>query len=364
MPEASWVQKETVSLILYGFRGPRPNLYRLGPPRLLPSTAPLPSINTRPPPHFSFLLRYTYIMAYARRRYSRRRPAFRRRNTRRPARRSMRYRRPTTRRRPMTRRRVNDIASRKMRDTMTSWSDIVDSVPTDIFANSGATISGGTTDNSFFVFQPTARSGINKEGDESKQFPINVGRHRTTVYMKGFKEHVAIATNTAASWSWRRIVVEVVGNPWLVPDSSTTSPTFRANAAEGYKRLVTQNGAFNNQLYGTIFRGTNQADWVDAQIANLDRKRVRVHSDRKININAGSVGGVTRRYNFWTGINRNFTYDDEEDGEDTNTSSFAANIPRNPGNFYILDLIVPGFGATSEDTLQFTPNCTLYWHEK
>lgn len=303
-------------------------------------------------------------MAYARRRFSRRRQPVRRRNTRRPARRSMRSRRTTTRRRPMTRRRVNDITSRKMRDTMTSWSDIDSSVPTDVFANSGATISGGTTENSMFVFQPTARSGINKDGDEPKFQPLDIGRHRTTLYMKGFKEHVAIATNTAASWSWRRIVVEIQGNPWLVPDSSTTSPTFRANTAEGYKRLVTQNGAFNNQIYGTLFRGTNQADWVDAQIANLDRRRLKVHMDRKININAGSVGGVTRRYNFWTGINRNFTYDDEEDGEDVNTSSFAANRPNNPGDFYIIDLIVPGFGATSEDSLQFTPNCTLYWHEK
>ncbi|QCW23609.1 MAG: capsid protein [Genomoviridae sp.] len=302
-------------------------------------------------------------MAYARRRFRRRQPVRRRRNVRRSSRRTTRpsYRRP---RRTMTRRRVNDIASRKCRDTMTSWSDIENSVPTDTFANTGATISGGTTDNSFFVFQPTARTGINIDGDEGKFQPLSVGRKRTTVYMKGFKEHVAIATDTAASWSWRRIVVEVVGNPWLVPPSSSTSPTFRTNSAEGYKRLVTQNGAFNDQIYDTIFRGTNQADWVDAQIANLDRKRVKIHMDRKININAGSVGGVTRRYNFWTPINKNFTYDDEEDGEDINTSPFAANIPRNPGNFYILDLIVPGFGAGSEDTLQFTPNCTLYWHEK
>lgn len=264
----------------------------------------------------------------------------------------------------MTRRRVNDIASRKVRDTMTSWSDIENSVPTDTFVNTGATISGGTTENSFFVFQPTARSGINKDGSEGKMQPLAIGRHRTTVYMKGFKENVSVATNSAASWSWRRIVFSAQGNPFLVPDSSTTSPTFRANGAEGYKRLVTQNGAFNDQIYDTLFRGSNQADWVDAQIANLDRRRVKIHMDRKVNINAGSVGGVTRRYNFWTGINRNFTYDDEEDGEDIASSSFASNRPGNPGDYYIVDLIVPGFGAQAGDTLQFTPNCTLYWHEK
>lgn len=303
-------------------------------------------------------------MPYARRRFSRRRPAYRRRSTRRPARRSMYRRRTYPRRRTMTRRRVNDITSRKMNDTMTSWSDVDASIATGTFNNAGATLTGGTTENIMFVYQPTARSGTNIDGTESKQFPLNVGRHRSTVYMKGFKENVSIETDTAQTWKWRRIVVELLGNPWLVPDSASTSPTFRANGAEGYKRLLTFNGAFNDQVYDLIFRGTNQADWVDAQIANLDRRVVKIHMDRKININSGSAAGVTRRFKFWTPINRNFTFDDEEDGEDTNTSHFAANRPGNPGNFYVIDLIVPGYGSGAGDTLQFTPNCTLYWHEK
>lgn len=301
-------------------------------------------------------------MAFSRRRFSRRRPAFRRRSGRRPARRSFHRRRTTTRRRPMTYRRVVNAAARKRLDTMTSWSDVVDSVSTDTFSNTGATIIGGTTSTTVFGFMPTARGAQDPTG--VVWAPLTTGRQRTSCYIRGAKENVSVETNSSASWRWRRVVFECIGNPLLEGNSPLLGEYYRQTPLEGYKRLVNNAPDSANAVYNLLFRGENQDDWVDPQIAALDRKRVKVHFDRKMTINAGSAGGMSKSYKFWHGVNKTLNYDDRENAMSKDTSVFASETPNNCGDFYIFDFITPGFGATATDTLSFTPNCTFYWHEK
>lgn len=262
----------------------------------------------------------------------------------------------------MTYRKVVNAASRKRMDTMTAWSDVVDSTSSGTFANTGATIIGGTTQTSVFGFIPTARNGQDDNGE--KLFPLQVGRARTSCYIRGAKENVSVETDTAASWKWRRICFTAIGNPLNENNSPLNGLYYRYSATEGYKRLVANAPSSASAVYNLIFRGENQDDWVDPQIAALDTKRIKVMYDRKFVLNAGATAGVSKTYKFWHPLNRTLNYDDRENGFNKDTSVFASETPGNCGDMYIIDLITPGFGSTASDTLQFTPNCTFYWHEK
>lgn len=245
---------------------------------------------------------------------------------------------------------------------MTAWSDVVDGASTDAFTNAGVSIVGGTTQSSVFCFMPIARAGEDWDGE--KAFPLTTYRTRTSCYVRGVKENVSIETNSAVTWRWRRIVFESIGNPLQEINLPNNASYFRTTQTAGYKRLVANAPANAAALYVLLFRGENQDDWVDPQIAVLDRKRIKIHMDRKFTLNSGFVGGLTKSYQFWHGINKTLNYDDREEGFFKTTSVFASETPNNCGDFYIVDIITPGFSAISEDTFTFTPNCTYYWYEK
>lgn len=296
-------------------------------------------------------------MAYAYRRSIRRRaPRRKGRTSRRTARRPA-YRRP--RRTRTSKRYVNNVASRKLFDTMPPWSDIVDNISTSAFAGTGATFQGGTTQAQTVLWQASARDGL--ANDNSKLPSLAKGRHRTTVFLKGVREQVKVATNTAQHWMWRRVVFSVKNNAFSDGVDPDSAAYFR-RTADGYKRLIV--AAPLSTLYNLIFKGTDQDDWVDPILAPLNNDRITVHYNKRIQINPGAEAGKTMVHKMWHGMNKNLVYDDKELGDDVVTTPYAAQGRYGLGNVYIVDMFQPGYGSGTEDNLEFTVNSTLYWHEK
>lgn len=93
---------------------------------------------------------------------------------------------------------------------MLPWSDIVDNISTTAFAAEGATFAGGTTQLQIVIWEALFRHGENSV-DEKLLF-MAIGRYRSTIYLRGFKENITIATNTAQHWRWRRVVFGVPDN--------------------------------------------------------------------------------------------------------------------------------------------------------
>lgn len=295
-------------------------------------------------------------MAYARRRFSRRTRRPRRSYGRRKSTRT--YRRPTRPKRT-SKRYILNTASRRMSDKMNAFSDIIDNDPTGTYVNSGALFAGPGDGTRAVIWNASARIAENSVGD--KLYPLAVGRHRSTIFFKGIKERVQIKTNSSAPWEWRRIVFSVKTN--LFGDSfDPATALYWRRTGDGYKRMIADAPLVT--LYGRIFKGADQSDWIDPQIAALDRDRITVHYDKKRTINAGSAGGVTRHFPIWHGFNKNFKYDDVEDGGNIGTSPFCSEGKYGLGNVYIVDLFACGLGSGAEDELEFTPSTTMYWHEK
>lgn len=63
-------------------------------------------------------------------------------------------------------------------------------------------------------------------------------------------------------------------------------------------------------------------------------------------------------------MNANLLYDDDEAGTSMVPSYFSTEGRAGMGDYYVLDIIAAGSGATSTDQLTFNPQTTLYWHER
>lgn len=298
-------------------------------------------------------------MAYARRRFS-----TRRRVTRRP-RRSYRsrprrntYRRPTRTRRT-SKRYISNVASRKQSDKLNSYTDIVDNVSTGTFNDGSATFTGATGQVQTVLWMPTGRDAENSV--ENKMLPLTLGRQRSTVFLRGFKEVVQINTNSQSPWQWRRVVFSLKQNYFADSTDPSIGQWYRRNN-DGYKRLVA--AAPLASLYGVLFRGADQTDWIDPMIAQIDTNRITLHYDKSMHLNPGSSGGLMRTYKLWHGFNKNLKYDDIEDGAQFGTSPFAQSGKYGLGNVYVVDMFKESFGSENTDALEFKPSCQYYWHEK
>lgn len=63
-------------------------------------------------------------------------------------------------------------------------------------------------------------------------------------------------------------------------------------------------------------------------------------------------------------MNKNLHYQSDEDGNNQSSSPYSVETKLGLGDYYILDIISAGTGATSSDRMSFDPEATLYWHEK
>lgn len=239
-------------------------------------------------------------------------------------------------------------------------------------ANNSATVNGANQ--GFFVWGSTMRDltlfngSIGSVGQEST-------RTSTACYMRGLFENIRVQTSSSQPWIWRRVCFKIRGPevPFFTYNTTDT-PLQNSNLpyyenSNGINRLWLNqnvNGVGNtiSNEYGIMFKGVRFTDWNDPITAALDNRRIDVAYDRTRIIQSSNANGIIRDYKLWHPMNKTLVYDDDESGDVENTNNFSVRDKRGMGDYYVVDLVSGGAGATSTDLISFNSNSTLYWHEK
>ncbi|UPW41531.1 capsid protein [Peromfec virus RodF8_88] len=277
----------------------------------------------------------------------------------------------TYRKRPMTKKRILNVTSRKKRNGMLSWSNTASSTgASQTLAVGGAVVAGNST--GFFLFSPTCMN-LN-QGSTNPNYAINVAeRTATTCYMRGFQETLRIQTNSHVPWFHRRICFNFRGSgPFTTSnpgDTPTQTVTPYIDTSNGMERLwlnqqVNAMGQSIQALWAILFKGALNQDWNDIVIAPIDTTRVDLKYDKTWLIKSGNESGTIVSRKVWHPMNKNVVFDDDETGESMNSNYFSVDSKQGMGDYYIYDIIVPGLGGSATDLISVQSNATLYWHEK
>lgn len=268
----------------------------------------------------------------------------------------------------MSKRRILDVTSRKKRNGMQTVTTS-GAAGTPITPAYGPTFVNGV-DGGFFLWCATAQSNLGA----SAPYPISADAGRTSdlAYMRGLSEHIRIQTSSPAPWFHRRICF--TSRSALFRSGVDSSPTntvtaFYDDQARGVQRWA-QNMANNNApntLTGwnsVIFKGAEGVDWSDRIIAPLDSARIDVKFDKTWTLMSGNSVGVVKERKLWHPMNKNLQYDEDEAGTTEGSAYFSVQDKRGMGDYYVVDIIQAGTGATTSDLMRLTFNSTLYWHER
>ena len=319
-------------------------------------------------------------MAYST--FSRRRrrlPRRRRRGVYRKKSRVSRYRRRM--RGKVSRRRILNVSTRKLKDTM----------PCVAITSGGSASTPGapynlTGDNDWaFAFCPNARDS--HQNFNNATFPIGqrgmYQRSLSDVFIRGYKEYVTLATNSGAPWLWRRLVVTMKTPLWQSFPAGTVQREvpLTDNRSSGQTRALYNFGSVGGvetdlakEVYAVIFEGTLDVDWHNVFNAKPDKRFVRVISDTQTNIQNTNDYGMLRNYKRWYSVNGNMHYNEKEEGNkikedpdlasnETQASKFAADGITGVGDLWVFDFFsCPSRDVT--DVLKLQPNGTAYWHER
>jgi hypothetical protein len=272
-----------------------------------------------------------------------------------------------TRRRPMSKRSVLNTTSHKKRNGMLSWSNTTTSGTFKNLSPGAAYIVGSSP--ALFVWSPTM---MNLDSTSLMRNPASRTSH--TCYMKGLSEHVRIQTSNGVPWFHRRICFTMKGNnafnTSIASDPNPTEPNIAyVDTSNGIERLLRNQFVNNVPLtvtaqYSILFKGVQNVDWDDPLIAPVDTSRVSLKFDKTWKLQSGNERGVVRERKLWHPMNKNLTYDDDENGETEVGSYFSTTSKEGMGDYYVIDYITAGVGGTSSDYMYFNCNSTMYWHEK
>lgn len=187
-------------------------------------------------------------------------------------------------------------------------------------------------------------------------------RHNKTVFMRGLKENITFSTNSARSWRWRRICFTTKG---LYQSHDNTVDSVEASPI-GWARLIANHNtsALGSIIRMILFKGTQDRDWQSIFDAKVDTTRVTLKYDRTTILNSGNDVGRYFTRKLWHPMNKNLTYDSDENGEEITPSRYSVQSKEGMGDYYVVDIIQAGSGATASDQIVFNPQATLYWHEK
>jgi len=246
-----------------------------------------------------------------------------------------------------------------------NWTDITQADPeSGVFNIGSATFNGGTGVYYQTVWCPTARPAEDISGVKRSAID-KASRTSTDCYMRGVKEQILFETIGGASWSWRRICFTVKGDSVNLANTDPTTSEVARITSNGMMRLMTQDPTTFDAASDLVFEGTFNQDWFSPIIAKTTGRKVTIHYDKLRTINGGNAKATARRFNIWHPMNKNLFYEDFESGGAMNPSMFAVEGPKGMGDYYIYDIFEANTGAVADtDVMQFTPQATLYWHEK
>lgn len=272
--------------------------------------------------------------------------------------------------RPMSKKRILNVTSRKKRDTMLSWSNTAPNGAPQSFAVGGANIPGSTYGS--FLWCATARDLSNGSG--ANTISLQSQRTAQVCFMRGLSEKLRIQTNSGLPWFHRRICFTSKAIQFYTRAAADTGSLVNPVApylesSNGYTRLWSNDQINNipntvNERQSLIFKGSNGQDWNDILIAPLDTARINVKYDRTQMIRSGNANGTVKLINLWHPMNKNLVYDDDEAGDRMTASPISVQSKLGMGDYYVYDIFVPGVGATATDILNVGAVSSLYWHEK
>lgn len=249
----------------------------------------------------------------------------------------------------MSKRRILNASSRKKQDNMlnfvTNDSSTGTVAPFIVAANVGAT----------FLWRATGRDRVTNPSDAT----ANSSRETDVVYMRGLREKIFLATNDAEAWRWRRVCFTAKGTQ-LFP-----LPTALKSANGWLRQLRNFNGTTNGSaVTSIIFRGAQNVDWFDVFTAKLDTNVITVKYDRTRVLASGNNTGKMFQSTLWHPMNQNLVYFNDENGPTEDAATFSAPGKAGMGDYYVVDFFDCRFNTSTTTTLTFSPEATLYWHEK
>lgn len=265
----------------------------------------------------------------------------------------------------MSKRRILNTTSTKKRNGMLSWSNTTQTATSQTMAQGPAYVSNT---GAFFVFCPTAQ-----ELDAQSTVANQASRTASTCYMRGLSEHIRIQTSSGVPWFHRRICFTSRGaSPFnsTAPSDTPVQPYLPyLDTSNGIERpwlnvQINKMDVTKNAMWALMYKGLVGKDWDDLIIAPLDTTRITVKFDKTWTLQSGNSNGLVRERKLWHPMNHNIVYDDDENGDVEASSYYSTESKAGMGDYYVVDIIQPGTGATTSDYFQIGANSTLYWHEK
>lgn len=164
------------------------------------------------------------------------------------------------------------------------------------------------------------------------------------------------------------------GQP-LVQASSVSGSVFQlaTETSNGYVRTMNQVGGNSGAdpmytLFGSLFKGQVNSDWMDPMTAPIDNTRVTIKYDKTVSLATNNEDGFIRNYKLYHPMNKTLVYDDDESGNTSatgmNSSIYSVEGKAGMGDYYVMDLFRARQGSAATDQLAVRPVSTLYWHEK
>ena len=249
---------------------------------------------------------------------------------------------------------------------MLTWSNTNSAGVPGVIAQQNAVVNGNQL--GFFVFCPTAM-----DLDANSVIRNPASRTASTIYAKGLAEHIRIQTSSGIPWFHRRICITTRGvnefnTPGADPGVLATQQPF-TETSNGIQRLFLNTATNNaqNTLSGMLrilFKGAQNVDWTDPIIAPIDTARVTLKFDKTWTMQSGNSNGLVRERKLWHPMNKNVVYDEDETGQTQGSVYFSTESKAGMGDYYVIDVISAGAGATSTDQILLAANSTMYWHEK
>lgn len=274
----------------------------------------------------------------------------------------------------MSKKRILNVTSRKKKNTMMQYANTNSSNGTSVTIGPGPMLVSGNSQY-WGVFTPTGMD-LTSGADLQNSIVDSSLRTSQTCFIRGYAENIRIETSSGLPWYWRRIVFTAKNAVWFsfspndTPTQTNSSSTsVIESSTNGWERLYF-NQYVNNApdtislMQRDIFRGQQNRDWSDILTAPIDTARVDLKSDRLRVIKSGNQVGTNRAFKMFYPANKNLVYNDDESGVVEGTTYASVADKRGMGNMHVLDIFVPGTGATSTDILKLTSTSTMYWHEK
>lgn len=266
----------------------------------------------------------------------------------------------------MSRRSILNMTSRKKRDTMQNYTNILATSQAGgtQYNTSPSVINGSVPVPYPVVWVATGRqmdlSSTGGRGNTTDE----ATRTSTSTYMRGLSEKIEIQVVDGLPWQWRRICFTYKGINNLLP--STTGFRTATLSSVGVVRTsnMVPNDTYLGTLEGLIFRGKKFNDWSDAMTAPLDTSRITVKYDKTRTIASNNEDGCIRKFSLWHPMNKSLVYDDDENGGDEDVQYFSVQSKIGMGDYIVVDYFRPRSGATTTNQISFNPTASLYWHEK